>query len=92
MDQAIVRESAVFRGRVQGVGFRATCRAIAGDLGLTGWVRNEAYGTVACEVQGLSDAVESFYSGVADTTWGRVDAVTRHDTGTVEGEAGFVIR
>lgn len=39
------------QGRVQGVGFRPCVHAIARQLGLTGWVKNNAYG-VLIEIQG----------------------------------------
>ena len=49
-----------FHGRVQGVGFRATAREVAASFPVSGWVRNEADGTVLMEVQGAAVAVESF--------------------------------
>jgi len=39
-------------GRVQGVGFRAWTRRQAHDIGLAGWVRNEADGSVAALIEG----------------------------------------
>lgn len=46
------------RGRVQGVGFRDALCAEAERLGLSGWVRNRADGSVEALVQGTDDAVE----------------------------------
>ena len=46
------RIEVVFRGRVQGVGFRATVVGLARDLPITGWVRNEPDGTVRLQAQG----------------------------------------
>ena len=40
------------RGRVQGVSFRVWTKMEAEKLGLTGWVRNEADGSVAALVAG----------------------------------------
>lgn len=54
------RISANFVGRVQGVGFRATTRSIADAFDLTGWVRNEADGSVQLEAQGPQIEVEAF--------------------------------
>lgn len=57
---AMERWRFIFRGRVQGVGFRATTRHIALRHALTGWVRNEPDGSVAAEVQGAPDAIRDF--------------------------------
>lgn len=46
------------RGAVQGVGFRYTTRRMAQQLGLVGWVRNLANGSVEVWAQGTSGAVE----------------------------------
>ena len=51
----LLRKRLVFRGRVQGVGFRWRARAAAHNAGATGWVRNNYDGSVTMELQG-SDA------------------------------------
>jgi acylphosphatase len=42
----------IVHGFVQGVGFRYTARAQAMRLGVGGWVRNRADGTVEAEIEG----------------------------------------
>ena len=56
---AVVRVRAVVAGRVQGVWFRESCRREAERLGVTGWVRNRADGSVEIEAQGNRAAVDA---------------------------------
>ena len=46
------------KGRVQGVGFRYALRDEAVRLGVTGWVRNCADGSVEALLQGETPAIE----------------------------------
>lgn len=81
----------VFSGRVQGVGFRATTRKVAVSHGLTGWVRNEADGTVLAELQGGPERVDLAMAEIPRKTWGTVASAERSSVGVVEGESGFEI-
>ncbi len=47
-------------GRVQGVWFRKYTEQTAQALKLTGWVRNEAEGSVRISVEGLEEQLEKF--------------------------------
>lgn len=49
-----------YSGRVQGVGFRATCRSIARAFDVSGWVKNEHDGTVTLEAQGEREELVAF--------------------------------
>ena len=48
------------RGRVQGVWYRASTRQKAQELGLSGFVRNEADGSVYAEAEGEEAALQAF--------------------------------
>ncbi len=53
-----VRAHAIVTGRVQGVGFRYTTVDAARRLGVHGWVRNRADGSVEVLAEGERPAVE----------------------------------
>jgi acylphosphatase len=52
-----LRVRVVVRGLVQGVWFRESCRRRAIELGVDGWVRNRADGTVEAVMSGDEAAV-----------------------------------
>ncbi|HEY0668212.1 MAG TPA: acylphosphatase [Sphingobacteriaceae bacterium] len=47
-------------GKVQGVFFRASTKAVADQLGVKGFVRNEKDGTVYIEAEGDAFSLETF--------------------------------
>lgn len=82
------------RGTVQGVGYRYAMRQQAARLGVAGWVRNRADGTVDALIQGERQAVEAL---VAWARTGPPAACVREVAVTapaLEGEryAGFELR
>lgn len=54
----LVRRHVVIIGRVQGVGYRATCTHRAKRTGVAGWVRNRGDGSVEAVFEGSPEAVE----------------------------------
>ena len=54
----MIRRRYIFKGMVQGVGFRYHAQYHASALGLTGWVRNEYDGSVTMEVQGDVQSID----------------------------------
>ncbi|HGY90929.1 MAG TPA: acylphosphatase [Planctomycetes bacterium] len=76
----------VATGRVQGVGFRWFVRENAQALGVEGWVRNRADGTVECLLVGEPEAVDSLLERIREgPPHARVDAV---DVECAEDAAG----
>ncbi len=75
----------VFRGRVQGVGFRHTTAQLAASFPVAGTVENQADGTVKVVVEGAKDACEAFREAVRirmdrfirseDLAWGEAAAL-----------------
>ncbi|MGW2256469.1 carbamoyltransferase HypF [Streptomyces sp. NPDC001780] len=87
-----VRRRAVVRGVVQGVGFRPFVHALAGELGLAGWVTNTADG-VETEVEGGEAAVAEFCARLAaDAPPLAVVESVRHQAVPATGGGGFAIR
>lgn len=79
-------------GRVQGVSFRAWTRAEAERLGLTGWVRNEADGSVRALIAGPRPALEA----MVERLWegppaASVTSVRVENAGLQEAREGFEI-
>lgn len=59
------RARAVFRGHVQGVGFRYTARRVAESFAVAGYVENEPDGSVELVAEGERGEVEAFLGAVA---------------------------
>jgi acylphosphatase len=67
---------ALVSGRVQGVGFRYTCRHEARRLGLSGWVRNNPGGDVEVWAEGAREKLDPFLDWLRQGPPGaRVDQV-----------------
>jgi acylphosphatase len=87
-----VRCRAIVHGRVQGVFYRDTCRRVATDLGVAGWVRNRPDGTVEVVAEGERDAVDRLLAWCrTGPPSARVDRVEIADEPSV-GESGFRVR
>jgi acylphosphatase len=53
-----IRRHVWIDGRVQGVWFRESCRRLATELGVSGWIRNLTDGRVEAVFEGSSPAVD----------------------------------
>jgi DNA ligase D-like protein (predicted 3'-phosphoesterase) len=79
-------------GGVQGVGFREATRRRARDLGVLGWVRNEADGTVAVHAEGAAEAVQELVEFLRGGPRGAAVAELALERARVEGHEQFAIR
>jgi acylphosphatase len=80
-----------FTGRVQGVGFRVTARAVAAGFQITGWVRNEPDGAVVLEVQGADAQIDVFLTALRERMRGHIRSESSDTIAAAESERGFVI-
>ena len=77
----------IIKGRVQGVGFRWFAHREAAELGLRGWVRNNADGTVELVAAGRPEDLEELRMALRKGSRGsRVDAVVEHELTEAEAD------
>ena len=80
-------------GRVQGVGFRASCAHRAHHRGRSGWVRNLPDGRVEAELQGEPDAVAAVAGWCRQgPVLARVERVDIVELAPLAGADGFHVR
>lgn len=86
-EKAVEARRFVIRGRVQGVGFRWFVEREAHILGIFGWVRNNADGTVEVLAQGTADQLSGLHARLRQgPRAARVDSV---DTSEVRPSANI---
>ena len=91
-DKATQTRRFVVRGRVQGVGFRWFVEREAHLLGVSGWVRNNADGSVEVLAQGTRDQLLGLRSRLRQgPRAARVDDVEESEVGPVAGLSSFRI-
>ncbi len=91
-EKATLARRFLVRGRVQGVGFRWFVEREAHLLGLTGWVRNNADGSVEVLAMGSRDQLLALQSRLrAGPRAARVDDVEELEARPVAGLTTFRI-
>jgi len=89
----IVSAKVRISGRVQGVWFRQSTKEKAIELGVTGWCRNCADGSVEAVVQGKKKAVQSIIDWCHEgPKMARVDHVDSEWLDAVAGFNNFEVR
>lgn len=90
--EQIKRYKAVITGNVQGVGLRVFVVDNASKLGITGWVKNMADGTVEMEAQGNPDKLDQLFAAIKKGNFIiKVDNIDYTEIDCVE-ETSFIIK
>jgi acylphosphatase len=80
-EKAVEARRFLVRGRVQGVGFRWFVEREAHTLGVAGWVRNNADGSVEILAQGTREQLSALHSRLREgPRAARVDTVEESDS------------
>ena len=66
IDRSTVHVQVIFKGHVQGVGFRFTVQRLASKYTVAGWVKNVHNGDVEVVAQGASSDVDMFLSAIRE--------------------------
>lgn len=83
-----IRQQTIFRGHVQGVGFRATTQRLAEGFDVAGHVRNLTDGSVELVAEGKDTEVKAFLEAVRDRMSGYVRGATTTEE-AARGDCGF---
>lgn len=81
----------IFKGRVQGVGFRFHSLRIATDLNLTGSVKNLYDGSVEVYVQGSTENIDAFIRELDNQRFVRIESKDISKLEIKEDENSFEI-
>lgn len=81
----------IFKGRVQGVGFRFQVKMLADRLGLTGTVRNMYDGSVEVYIQGNENQLMNFFKGLENINFAIIEGKNIDEVSVIDGEYDFQI-
>lgn len=83
------RYNMIFKGRIQGVGFRYKSYLLANELGLTGDVNNLYDGDVELNIQGDREKIDLFLEKLAKDRFIRIDDIEIKEKELINNEEKF---
>lgn len=83
------RYNMIFKGRVQGVGFRYKSYLLANELGLTGDVNNLYDGDVELNIQGDREKIDLFLEKLDKDRFIRIDDIEIKEKELINNEEKF---
>jgi acylphosphatase len=86
------RTKVVFRGRVQGVGFRYTTYSVASQYEVSGYVKNLRTGDVELVAEGRPDELERFLAAVEQAMQRNIVEARREKLAASGEFEGFEVR
>lgn len=86
------RRHVIFRGRVQGVFFRATTVEISRGRAVVGYVRNLPDGTVELEAEGTPGEIDAFLADVRSRYAENISGVDEETIPARSDESSFDVR
>lgn len=81
----------IFKGRVQGVGFRFQVKILADRIGLTGCVRNLYDQSVEVYIQGNDNQLLRFFKGLENINFAIIESKNIFEVPLDEAETSFEI-
>lgn len=87
-----MRVNVIFKGNVQGVGFRYTCVMISRRYTVTGYVQNLPDGTVRVVAEGDKPEIESFIDEIHKRKGMNIRSVLKQDQPATGEFSGFRVR
>ena len=91
-ERKIIRRRYLFKGGVQGVGFRYTASYAAQAMNLTGWVANCWDGSVEMEIQGTSLEIAQVIQTIRHGRYIEIDEIEMKEIPVEADERSFRIR
>lgn len=92
MTNNIVRKHIIFKGWVQGVGFRYRASSAAELYGVSGWVKNEFDGSVSMEIQGTHQQILDVITAIKLGSYIRIEDMDMKTTSVIPDERGFRVK